>query len=205
MPSTVRAQPLRQQPQHVAFWCSTDTRRRGHLAAAPELRGICIDGLSVNRYRMPYGLDDSPPLYLQIATQMAGLIRNGSSGRGSRMPLGARARPPARRGAKHGGAGLPLAGRCAPGHGAALSLFRRSPACGAARTQCFSGLRRPREVSVDWLGQRILGTPHSADVVSFSSGTPGPDLLDVDRAPRRHPISPAPSAVAVHLSFIERA
>ena len=31
-------------------------------------------------------LDDSPPLYLQIATQMAELIRNGSLGRGSRMP-----------------------------------------------------------------------------------------------------------------------
>lgn len=45
-------------------------------------------------------------------------------------------------------------------------------------------LLRPREVSVDWLGQRILGHQQPADMVSFSSGTPGPDLLKPDRVRR---------------------
>ncbi len=152
-------------------------------------------------------LDDSPPLYLQIATQMAGLIRNGSLGRGSRMPS---VRALAR---QRGVAQSTVVQAYHWLEDARLITARpRSGYFVAARPATLPepsvsrGLRRPREVSVDWLGQRILGTPHSADVVSFSSGTPGPDLLDVDRVRRAvTPIGTAPPAIAVHLSFIERA
>ena len=130
-------------------------------------------------------LDDSPPLYLQIATQMAELIRNGSLGRGSRMPS---VRELAR---QRGVAQSTVVQAYHWLEDARLITARpRSGYFVAARPVALPepsvsrGLRRPRDVSVDWLGQRILGTPHPADVISFSSGTPGPDLLDVDRVRR---------------------
>lgn len=45
-------------------------------------------------------------------------------------------------------------------------------------------MRRPRVVSLDWLGQRVLGRQQPEGMVSFSSGTPGLDLLNVDRVRR---------------------
>ena len=130
-------------------------------------------------------LDDSPPLYLQIAAQMAELIRNGTLGREARMPS---VRALAR---QRGVAQSTVVQAYHWLEDARLVTARpRSGYFVAARPVALPepsvsrGLRRPRDVSVDWLGQRILGTPHPADVVSFSSGTPGPDLLDVDRVRR---------------------
>ena len=45
-------------------------------------------------------------------------------------------------------------------------------------------MRRPRAVSLDWLGQRVLGREQPEGMVSFSSGTPGIDLLNPDRVRR---------------------
>jgi DNA-binding transcriptional MocR family regulator len=45
-------------------------------------------------------------------------------------------------------------------------------------------MRRPRTVSLDWLGQRVLGREQPEGMVSFSSGTPGIDLLNPDRVRR---------------------
>lgn len=129
--------------------------------------------------------NDTSPLYLQIATQMAELIRNGTLARGARMPS---VRELAR---QRGVAQSTVVQAYHWLEDARLITARpRSGYFVAPRPVALPeptvsrGLRRPRDVSVDWLGQRILGTPHPADVVSFSSGTPGPDLLDVDRVRR---------------------
>lgn len=133
--------------------------------------------------RMP--LDEAPPLYQQIAGQLAELVRNGTLARGEKLPS---VRALAR---QHGVAqatvvqafhwledarlvvAKPRSGFFVAPRPAAL------PEPTASRPQ-----RRPREVSVDWLGQRILGHGQPADLVSFSSGTPGPDLLNADRVRR---------------------
>lgn len=129
--------------------------------------------------------DATPPLYLQIATQMAELIRNGTLARGARMPS---VRELAR---QRGVAQSTVVQAYHWLEDARLVAARpRSGYFVAARPVALPepsvsrSLRRPRDVSVDWLGQRILGNPHPSDVVSFSSGTPGPDLLDVDRVRR---------------------
>ena len=130
-------------------------------------------------------VDHAPPLYLQIATQMAELIRNGTLSRGARMPS---VRELAR---QRGVAQSTVVQAYHWLEDARLIAARpRSGYFVAARPVALPeptvsrSLRRPRDVSVDWLGQRILGNPHPSDVVSFSSGTPGPDLLDVDRVRR---------------------
>ncbi|WP_313077584.1 PLP-dependent aminotransferase family protein [Melaminivora sp.] len=132
---------------------------------------------------------DHPPLYQQIAAQWAELVRNGTLARGEKLPS---VRALAR---QHGVApttvvqalhwledarlvvARPRSGFFVAPHPAAVPGLR--PETGAAR-----GPQRPREVSVDWLGRRILGREHPADFVSFSSGTPGPDLLDTERVRR---------------------
>jgi DNA-binding transcriptional MocR family regulator len=132
--------------------------------------------------------DEAPPLYQQIAGQLAELVRNGTLARGEKLPS---VRALAR---QHGVAqttvvqafhwledarlvvARPRSGFfVAPRHGSMVAL----PEPTASRAQ-----RRPREVSVDWLGQRILGRDQPADVFSFSSGTPGPELLNPDRVRR---------------------
>lgn len=44
--------------------------------------------------------------------------------------------------------------------------------------------QRPRAVTVDWWGQRIMGPNPPMGMLSFSSGTPGLDLLNTDRVRR---------------------
>jgi len=129
--------------------------------------------------------DDSPPLYLQIATQMAELIRNGTLARSARMPSVrelARQRGVAQSTVVQAYHWLEDARLIAARPRSGYFVAPRPAAL--PEPSVSRSLRRPRDVSVDWLGQRILGTAHSADVVSFSSGTPGPDLLDVDRVRR---------------------
>ncbi len=128
---------------------------------------------------------DATPLYLQIASQMADLIRNGTLARGARMPSVrelSRQRGVAQSTVVHAYHWLEDARLIAARPRSGYFVAPR-PAVLPEPTVS-RGLRRPRDVSVDWLGQRILGTPQPADVVSFSSGTPGTDLLDVDRVRR---------------------
>jgi len=130
-------------------------------------------------------LDDASPLYLQIAQQLAQLIRNGTLARGERLPS---VREMAR---QHGVAQTTVVQAYHWLEDARLVMARpRSGFFVAARLVHLPEpttprpLRRPREVSVDWLGQRILGRDQPADIVSFSSGTPGPELFNPDRVRR---------------------
>lgn len=130
-------------------------------------------------------LDDAPPLYLQIAQQLAQLIRNGTLGRGEKLPS---VREMAR---QHGVAQTTVVQAYHWLEDARLITPRpRSGFFVAARPVSLPEpstprpLRRPREVSVDWLGQRVLGRAQPQDMVSFSSGTPGPELFNPDRVRR---------------------
>ncbi len=129
--------------------------------------------------------DDAPPLYLQIAEQLAQLIRNGTLARGEKLPS---VRELAR---QHGVAQTTVVQAYHWLEDARLITARpRSGFFVAARPVSLPEpstprpLRRPREVSVDWLGQRILGHKQPEDIISFSSGTPGPELFNPDRVRR---------------------
>lgn len=128
---------------------------------------------------------DATPLYLQIAQQLTELIRNGTLARGEKLPS---VRELAR---QHAVAQTTVVQAYHWLEDARLIVARpRSGFFVAARPVQLPEpstprpLRRPREVSVDWLGQRILGRQQPEGMVSFSSGTPGPDLFDVDRVRR---------------------
>ncbi len=129
--------------------------------------------------------DDSPPLYLQIAEQLAQLIRNGTLARGEKLPS---VRELAR---QHGVAQTTVVQAYHWLEDARLVTARpRSGFFVAVRPVSLPEpstprpLRRPRDVSVDWLGQRILGRQQPEGMFSFSSGTPGPDLFNPDRVRR---------------------
>ena len=133
-------------------------------------------------------IDEAPPLYQQIAGQLAELVRNGTLARGEKLPS---VRALAR---QHGVAqstvvqafhwledarlavARPRSGFFVAPRAAALP----EPTEPAASRPC----QRPRAVSVDWLGQRILGHAQPPGLVSFSSGTPGPEMLNPDRVRR---------------------
>ena len=130
-------------------------------------------------------LDDAPPLYQRIAEQLAQLIRNGTLARGEKLPS---VRELAR---QHGVAQTTVVQAYHWLEDARLIIPRpRSGFFVAARPVSLPEpstprpLRRPREVSVDWLGQRVLGRAQPQDIVSFSSGTPGPELFNPDRVRR---------------------
>lgn len=129
--------------------------------------------------------DDAPALYLQIAEQLAQLIRNGTLARGEKLPS---VRELAR---QHAVAQTTVVQAYHWLEDARLVTARpRSGFFVAARPVSLPepstprALRRPREVSVDWLGQRVLGRAQPQDMVSFSSGTPGPELFNPDRVRR---------------------
>ncbi|MFY3386414.1 PLP-dependent aminotransferase family protein [Paracidovorax sp. MALMAid1276] len=129
--------------------------------------------------------EDALPLYLQIAEQLAQLIRNGTLARGEKLPS---VRELAR---QHGVAQTTVVQAYHWLEDARLVAARpRSGFFVAARPVSLPEpstprpLRRPREVSVDWLGQRILGRHQPEDMISFSSGTPGPELFNPDRVRR---------------------
>lgn len=128
---------------------------------------------------------ETTPLYLQIAAQLAELVRNGTLARGEKMPS---VRELAR---QRGVAQSTVVQAYHWLEDARLITARpRSGFFVAARPVNLPEpttprpLRRPREVSVDWLGQRIMGRAQPVDMLSFSSGTPGPDMLNPDRVRR---------------------
>lgn len=130
-------------------------------------------------------IDEAPPLYQQIAGQLAELVRNGTLARGEKLPS---VRALAR---QHGVAQSTVVQAFHWLEDARLVVARpRSGFFVAPRPaalpepQASRARSRPREVSVDWLGQRILGREQIPGLLSFSSGTPGPDMLNTDRVRR---------------------
>ncbi|MFV0681080.1 PLP-dependent aminotransferase family protein [Ottowia sp.] len=130
-------------------------------------------------------LDDTPSLYQQIAGKLAQLIHAGTLARGERLPS---VRDLARQygvavstvvQAYHWleDAGL-IAARPRSGFFVALRPVEL-PEPTFSRLQ-----RKPREVSADWLGRRVLGRERPEGLLSFSSGTPGLDMLNPDRVRR---------------------
>lgn len=113
-------------------------------------------------------IDEAPPLYQQIAGQLAELVRNGTLARGEKLPS---VRALAR---QHGVAQSTVVQAFHWLEDARLVVAR-------PRSGFFVA---PRAVSVDWLGQRILGHAQPPGLVSFSSGTPGPEMLNPDRVRR---------------------
>ncbi|MCW5256349.1 aminotransferase-like domain-containing protein [Verminephrobacter aporrectodeae] len=129
--------------------------------------------------------DDAPALYLQIAEQLARLIRNGALARGARLPS---VRALAR---QHGVAQSTVVQAYHWLEDARLvsarprsGFFVAAPVVSLPEPSTPRPMRRPREVTVDYLGQRILGHKQPEEIVSFSNGTPGIDLLDPDRVRR---------------------
>ena len=132
-------------------------------------------------------MDEAPPLYLQIACQLAELVRNGTLVRGDKLPS---VRMLAR---QHGVAQTTVVQALHWLEDARLVVTRprsgffvlpRAAALPEPTRARAPARQRPREVSVDWLGQRILGHQQPPGLVSFSSGTPGPELLNPDRVRR---------------------
>ena len=130
-------------------------------------------------------LAESTPLYLQIAEQLGQAIRQGTLVCGEKLPS---VRETARR---YGVAQTTVVQAYHWLEDARLIAARpRSgffvsprpvvlPEPGMTRP-----MKRPRPVSLDWLGQRVLGRRQPEGMISFSSGTPGPDLLNADRVRR---------------------
>ena len=128
------------------------------------------------------------PLYVQIANQLLEAVRTGALSAGAKLPsVRAMARQQgvaqstvvqayhwledAQVIAARPRAGFFVAPRKVSGR-AVLEPTVSRPA------------QRPRAVAIDWWGQRILGQDSPADMLSFSSGTPGLDLLNTDRVRR---------------------
>ncbi|MEG2816053.1 MAG: PLP-dependent aminotransferase family protein [Comamonas sp.] len=127
----------------------------------------------------------SLPLYLQIAEPLAQCIRQGTLARGDKLPS---VRALAR---QHGVAETTVVQAFHWLEDAQLISARpRSGFYVAARPvqlpepSTAKPMKRPRAVSKDWLGQRVLGRKQPDGMLSFSSGTPGPDLLNADRVRR---------------------
>ncbi|WP_370681107.1 PLP-dependent aminotransferase family protein [Comamonas sp. GB3 AK4-5] len=127
----------------------------------------------------------SLPLYLQIAEPLAQCIRQGTLARGDKLPS---VRALAR---QHGVAQATVVQALHWLEDAQLITARpRSGFYVAPRPVALPEpstarpVRRPRAVQPDWLGQRVLGRTQPEGMVSFSSGTPGPDLLNTDRVRR---------------------
>ena len=125
------------------------------------------------------------PLYLQIAEPLAQCIRQGTLARGDKLPS---VRALAR---QHGVAQTTVVQAFHWLEDAQLISARpRSGFYVAARPvqlpepSTAKPMKRPRAVSKDWLGQRVLGRKQPDGMLSFSSGTPGPDLLNADRVRR---------------------
>lgn len=131
---------------------------------------------------------ETPPLYVQIANQLLEAVRSGALPAGARLPsVRAMAR---QQGVAHSTvvqayhwledaqvvaarprSGFFVAARKASGRSVPEPTMSR-PA------------QRPRAVAVDWWGQRMLGQSQPHNMLSFSSGTPGLDLLNTDRVRR---------------------
>ena len=125
------------------------------------------------------------PLYLQIAEQLSQAIRQGTLARGKKLPS---VRETAR---QYEVAQTTVVQAYHWLEDARLIVARpRSGFYVASRSvelpepSIARPIKKARAVSLDWLGQRVMGRKRSEGMLSFSSGTPGPDLLNVDRVRR---------------------
>ena len=130
-------------------------------------------------------LAESTPLYLQIAEQLSQAIRQGTLARGEKLPS---VRETAR---QYEVAQTTVVQAYHWLEDARLIVARpRSGFYVASRSvelpepSIARPIKKARAVSLDWLGQRVMWRKRSEGMVSFSSGTPGPDLLNVDRVRR---------------------
>lgn len=128
---------------------------------------------------------DSTPRYLQIAEQISQAIRQGTLARGEKLPS---VRALAR---QYSVAQTTVVQAYHWLEDARLITAKpRSGFYVAARSVTLpepliaKPMRRPRAVSMDWLGQRVMGPVQPEGMISFSSGTPGVDLLNSDRVRR---------------------
>ena len=131
-------------------------------------------------------VQEAGALYLRIAQALAEAIRQGSLARGQRLPS-------VRETARQHGVALStvvqayhwledarlVVARPRSGFFVAQQRSAQLPEPTVARAP-----RRAHAVQVDVLGQRLLGIPDSQGLVSFSSGTPGPSMLDMERVRR---------------------
>ena len=129
--------------------------------------------------------DASTPLYLQIAGQLSQAIRQGALAHGQKLPsvrMLARQYGVAQTTVVQAYHWLEDARQITarPRSG----FFVAPRAVQLPEPKISRPMRRPRTVSLDWLGQRVLGREQPEGMVSFSSGTPGIDLLNPDRVRR---------------------
>ena len=129
---------------------------------------------------------DAGALYLRIAQGMAESIRRGGLARGQRLPS-------VRETARQQGVAIStvvqayhwledarlIVARPRSGFFVAARSSPQLPEPTVARPT-----RRAHPVCVDVLGRRLLGPSQSSEVLSFSSGTPDPGLLDMERVRR---------------------
>jgi DNA-binding transcriptional MocR family regulator len=125
-------------------------------------------------------------LYLRIAHTLAEAIRRGGLTRGQRMPS-------VRETARQQGVAIStvvqayhwledarlIVARPRSGFFVAARTVTQLPEPTVARPT-----RRAHAVCVDVLGRRLLGQVQGSDMLSFSSGTPDPGLLDMERVRR---------------------
>ena len=129
--------------------------------------------------------DASTPRYLQIAGQLSQAIRQGTLSHGEKLPsvrMLARQYGVAQTTVVQAYHWLEDARQITarPRSG----FFVAPRAVQLPEPKIARPMRHPRAVSLDWLGQRVLGREQPEGMVSFSSGTPGIDLLNPDRVRR---------------------
>lgn len=132
--------------------------------------------------------NENLPLYLQIANRLLEAMRTGA------LPAGAKL-PSVRAMAQQQGVAqstvvqayhwLEDAHAIAARPRSGFFVVSRKPSGqGVPEPTVSRPAQRPRAVAVDWWGQRTMGPNPPVDMLSFSSGTPGLDLLNTDRVRR---------------------
>ena len=134
-------------------------------------------------------LIEKPPLYVQIANQLLEAVRTGALPAGAKLPsvrAMARQQGVAQSTVVQAYHWLEDAQVIAARARSGFFVAPRSKASGRTVPEptVSRPAQRPRAVSVDWWGQRILGQNPPPEMLSFSSGTPGLDLLNTDRVRR---------------------
>ena len=134
-------------------------------------------------------LIEKPPLYVQIANQLLEAVRTGALPAGAKLPsvrAMARQQGVAQSTVVQAYHWLEDAQVIAARARSGFFVAPRSKVSGRTVPEptVSRPAQRPRAVAVDWWGQRILGQNPPPEMLSFSSGMPGLDLLNTDRVRR---------------------
>ena len=128
------------------------------------------------------------PLYLQIANRLVEAMRTGALPAGAKLPsvrTMARQQGVAQSTVVQAYHWLEDAHAIAARPRSGFFVLSRKPGSpGVPEPTVSRPAQRPRAVAVDWWGQRTMGPNPPKDMLSFSSGTPGLDLLNTDRVRR---------------------